>query len=153
MNKKYDDDKVKLSLGTFIENATRVLSSDRSTFDTSLSKFIHWCENDEVVSDICNQLKSDNSIFDDWRSENYKGDIVHQVGCKKLNLPEDQKEEDALLYQMCLKINEGEIDLFPFCQDYTDCSPDGARIYFNEFFFKPLVESIKKELNNIIKNN
>lgn len=141
-----DEDHVMSSFRTFIENANHVSSSDRSTFDTSLSIFIHWCENDEIVSDIFNQLKSDNSIFDDWWSENYTGDIIPQVGCKKLNLPPDPKKRDALLYQICLKIHKEEIDLFPFCQDYKNCSPDEAIVYFSKVFFKPLVESIKNDL-------
>ena len=150
MHEKYDRNNVRSSFVKFDEYADDVLSSEYSTFDSNFEIFIDHCENDEIMSIICNQLKCDNTIFDQWWSENDMDGFISQLGSKKFNRPVDENKRIALYFQLCLKVNKQEIQLIGFCQDFTNCSPDGAIDYFNKNVVKPMVRSIKHKLDEIM---
>lgn len=150
MEEKYERKKVELSFRRFNDFADDVLSSEYNTFDSYLNIFINHCENNEIMSIICSQLKYDMSILDKWWSENDMGGFLGQTGGKKLNLPIDENNRDALLYQICLKVNTREIDLLSFCIRFTNCSPDEAVYFFNKIVLRPMVRSINYKLEEIM---
>ncbi|AKB64932.1 hypothetical protein [Methanosarcina mazei] len=149
MPEKFDRKRVELSFRRFSDFADDVLSSEYSTFDAYLNIFVNHCENDEIMSIICNQLKHDSTILDDWESRNNLAGIIHRVSGIKLTLPTDEKQRDILLYQICLKVNKGETDIFSVYFDFNSCSPDEAVHNFNTDFVKPMVRSIGYKLEEI----
>ncbi len=150
MQEKFDRKKVELSFRKFNDFANDVVSSELSTFDSYLNILINHCENDEIMSIICNQLKHDSTIFDNWELRNNLADIIHRVVGIKLTLPIDEEQRDMLLYQICLKINKGETDIFSVHFDFNNCSPDEAVRNFIKDFVKPMVRSIGYKLEEII---
>lgn len=64
MQEKYEKNKVAISFRKFNDYASDVLNSDYSTFDSNLEIFIDHCENDEIMSIVCNQLNYDNTILE-----------------------------------------------------------------------------------------
>lgn len=150
MVEKFDKKRVELSFRRFNDFASDVLSSEYSTFDSYLNIFINHCENDEIMSIICHQLKYDNTVFDEWWSESDLGEIIHQVGSTKLNLPINEKQRDALLYQICLEVNKGETEFFSVYYDFNNCSPDEAVLNFIKIFVRGMVRSIGYKLEEIM---
>lgn len=149
MQEKYDRNKVDRSFTKFKEYANDVLNSEYSTFDSNFEIFIDHCENDEIMSIICNQLKYDNTILEEWWSENNLNGFLSQLGSRKLKLPINESKRISLFYQICLKVNKQEIDLLSFCINFTNCNPDGAIVYFNKNIVMPTIRSIKYKLDEI----
>lgn len=148
MQEKFDRKKVESSFRRFDDFASDVLNSEHSTFDSNLSILLNHCENDEIMSIICNQLKYDMTIFDKWLSENMTG-TFHSPGGRKFNPPLDEKERDALLYQICLKVINKEIDYRQFCTNFTS-KTHGLLPFFNKVIVRPIVRSIGYKLEEII---
>lgn len=148
MQEKYDVNDVEDSFTKFDYLVSDLLDSEYNTFDANLRRFINHCENDEIMSIVCNQLKYDNTIFEKWWFENQLNTLPHAPGGRKLNPPIDDKEMDSLYYQLCLKINNKEIDVRIFCINFT--SNTSASIpFFNKVIVYPLVRSMKYKLNKI----
>jgi hypothetical protein len=139
MHEKYDRNKVKLSFRKFNDYASDVLSSNYNTYDTNFEKFFYHCETDEIMSIICNQLNYDNTIFHEWWSENEMGSTIYHVGSKILILPLDENKRDALLFQICLKINKSEIDFQHFCMHFFGGGLEANIQGFNKVFLMPMV--------------
>lgn len=149
MQEKYDLYDVDNSFTKFDDLVSDLMNSDYSTFDSNLRAFLNHCENDEIMSIVCNQLECDNTVLERWWSGNDLNTAVSHVGSRKLNPPIDDKQKDALYYQICLKMSKEEDEVFGFCINYTNCSPDGAIFYFNKNIVYPLVRSMKRKLNEI----
>jgi hypothetical protein len=148
MKEKYDRNKVQLSFRRFSDFADDVMSSEHSTFDSNLKIFINHCGNDEIMSIICNQLKRDDTLLEKWWSENMSG-TLHSPGGRKLNLPIDENERDSLLYQICLKVNDKEIDYRLFCINFTSNTHE-LLSFFIKVFLYPMVRSINYKLEEIM---
>lgn len=149
MPENFDRKQVEISFRKFSDYASDVVSSNSNIFYTRLNIFIHHCESDPVMSFICNQLKNIDTNFEEWlrKGESTGGSMV---GSCQFNLPVDEKARDALLYQLCLKINKNEIDLFGFCLDFFGSHGLDGMIYdFNEAIIKPMVRSIGYKLEEI----
>jgi hypothetical protein len=148
MSEKYNKNEVELSFRKFNDYADDVLESDYSTFESNLEIFIDHCENDKIMSIICNQLKYNSTIFDNWWSEN----SMSEPGCfggKQFKRPVNEKERDALLFQICLKINKKELTTFSFCLNFGGYDLNESVYYFNKNVVKPMVRSMEYKLTEI----
>jgi hypothetical protein len=152
MNTKYSKSKVDQSVREFNDYVKYVSNSDYSTFDSNFGTFMNYCENDEIMSLVCNQLKYDNAIFDKWWFDNHLNEIPGQIGSRKFNTPPDKNEKVALLYQICLKVNNVN-DVFSFCLNFTKCDPHEAIDYFNKNIIEPMADIIKNKLTEIMSKH
>lgn len=149
MSVNFDKKQVELSFRKFSDYADDVLSSNCHTFYTRFNILLHHCEYDEVMSIISSQLKSIDVHFEDWWEKGMStgGSFI---GSKDFNLPVGENERDSLLYQFCLKINTGSLDLKLFCLDFFGSHDLDETVWdFNDAIVKPLVRSINYKLENI----
>lgn len=149
MPDKFDQKKVDISFRKFKDFASDVLSSDRNTFNTRFNIFLHYCENDEVLSIITKQLKNIDVHIDEWWEEGLKSGGSFSGSCE-FKLPLDETERDALLYQFSLKINSKQISLQIFFLKFFGSSNYDEMVYvFNDAIIRPLERSIAYKLEEI----
>ena len=149
MPDQFDQKKVEVRFRKFKDFASDVLSSDRNTFITRLDIFLHYCENDEVLSIITNQLKTIDVHIDEWWEEGLKtgGSFL---GTCEFRLPLDETERDALLYQFSLKINSDQMNIQTFGLNFFGTRDfDEMVSVFNEAIIYPLERSIAYKLEEI----
>ncbi|MCK4795872.1 MAG: hypothetical protein KAT05_00750 [Spirochaetes bacterium] len=141
--------KIEISFRKFVDYSNDVLKSDYNTFSTRLKILIHHCENDPVMKIITNQLKNIDVDFDGWMANSMESG-GSMAGSKEFNLPVDETERDALLYQFCLKINTEEIDIMSYSIHFF--GGDNFNDYvnsINDAIVKPLVRSISYKIEEI----
>lgn len=150
MPEELDRKRMELSFRKFNDFANDALSSNYHLFNTRFNIFINHCENDPVMSIICNQLKSIDIEFDKWWTKCMRaGGSTLRKGV--FDLPVDETKRDALLYQICLKVNRDEINYFDFSMKFFGSSSKSVAINaFNEAIVKPLVRSINYKLEEIM---
>lgn len=140
---------VEISFRRFLDYSNDVLSSNSHTFNTRFNILLHHCENDEVMSVISSQLKSIDVHFEEWWEKRMQtgGSFI---GSKIFDLPVDEKERAALLYQFCLKVNCGNINIKHFCIDFFGTSRYDEMVWeFNNAVVGPMVRSINYKLEEI----
>ncbi len=150
MPEKFDRKQVEISFRKFKDYSDDVVSANNILFHTKFNIFIDHCENDPVMSFICKQLKNIDINSDEWlrKGQSTGGSMV---GSCQFDLPVDEKTRDALLYQLCLKVNKHEIDLFKFCLVLFRSNSLNKAVYdFNEAIIKPMVRSIGYKLEEIM---
>lgn len=151
MEVSFTQKQVESSFRRFNDFASDVFHSDFHIFNTRFEIFIHHCENDEVIKVITYQLKEIDVHFKDWweRGQATGGSFV---GSKEFHLPVEEIERDALLYQLILKIHNGEIEFSSFCMDYFgDTKYDLMIQNFNSAILVLLVRSIGYRLEEILE--
>jgi len=149
MKDKFDQKKVDISFRKFSDYASDIFSSDTNTFDIRYSIFLHHCENDEILKIITNQLKSIDVQIDDWWKKGIES-AGSFVGSARFDLPLDETDRDALLYQFCLKIHSGEFSFQRFCMMHLGKSNYNEMVYaFNNAIIHPLVRSINYKIEEI----
>jgi hypothetical protein len=140
---------VEISFRKFNDYASDVIHSDYNTFDTRFNIFIHHCETDPIMKIITSQLKQMDVNFQQWWSEGHQT-MGSMIGSAQFSLPLDETLRDALLYQLLLKIQSGEIKFVTFCMDFFGETNYNLLINsFNRAVFKPLVRSIGYKLEEI----
>lgn len=145
MPEGFDRKQIELSFKKFNGFANDVLSSNYHIFNSRFNIFIYHCENDPVMSVICNQLKSVDIGFDEWWIK-----CKRTGGSSVFDLPLDETKRDALLYQLCIKVSKVEIDYFDFSRSFFGASTKSLSISaFNEAIVKPMVRSIGYKLEEI----
>ena len=109
-----------------------------------------FCENDAVLSIITKQLKNIDAHIDEWLEEGQKTRGGSLSGSGQFQLPTDETERDALLYQFSLKINSGQIDLATFHLQFFGSGNYNEMVYaFNDAIIRPLERSITYKLEEI----
>jgi hypothetical protein len=149
MPANFDKKQVELSFRKFSDYADDVLSSNHHTFNTRFNMLLNHCENDPVMSIISSQLKNVDVHFDEWWEKGMStgGSFA---GSKHFDLPVDEKEQASLLYQFCLKINNGSIDFILFCINFFGSGVYDEMVFaFNEAIVRPMVRSIGYKLDEI----
>ncbi len=147
MNSAYDSfEKSYKRLKDYAEN---VLSSDRANFETNLKIFINHVEKDGFFSPITKQLNNHPRVVDGW----WKTALDSRssfVGSGKLDLPEDEEERLALLYQLCKSINSNEIKLTTIAMTFFGGSNLNYMVQkFNETFFTPFLKLLEYKIDEI----
>lgn len=90
-------------ISTYQQLQSHVQNIERSTVDTAetfFNGFIFFCESDEIMQTITTPLKETNVPFEEWWNDKR----VWPNGSRKFELPPDQENRNAFLYQLCLKI-------------------------------------------------
>jgi hypothetical protein len=92
---------------------------------------------------ITSQLKQIDISYDEWYNQLLISDF-------QLNLPPDEIERSALLYKICMKIFNDEIDVFDFFHRFDITLNFNQEIsYFNTNMLMPLVDSIGYKIDDI----
>jgi len=142
---------IKTSFQKFQDYSSDVLSSNFHDFNARFKIFIHHCESDEIMKIITSQLKEMNVHFQEWWEKGQKTG-GSMVGSKRFDLPLDEGERDALMYQLILKFSTGEINLVQFCLDYFGEDHFDQMIHqFNRAILIPLIRSISHKLREILE--
>lgn len=96
------------------------------------------------------QLKNiDVHIEEWWKKGNESAGSM--VGSARFDLPLDETERDALLYQFSLKILNNEMSFQHFCIMYLGKTNYNEMVYsFNRVVINPLVRSINDKLDGIM---
>lgn len=141
---------VKKSFQKFQDYGSDVLNSDFHDFTARFKIFIHHCESDGIMKIITSQLKEMDVNFQEWWEKGQKTG-GSMVGSKRFDLPLDEGERDALMYQLILKFSTGEINLMQFCVDYFGENQFVQMIrQFNRAILIPLIRSISYKLREIL---
>jgi hypothetical protein len=149
MNEKtFSRKQVDMSFRKFIDYATDVFNSDNNSFDTHFKILINFCENDQVIRVISVQIKSIDCDFDEWwkQSTRIKSSLAHNG---IFELPSDEDEIDALIYNLCLKISNNDINLLDYCIKFFGSSGKTCVQDFNNAIVRKLVRSIENRLTEI----
>ena len=150
MESSFKQKTVEISFRKFSDYASDVIQSDFHTFPTRFKIFLHLCETDPVLRIITTQLKATDVNFQKWWEDSQKtgGSFV---GSKQFDLPVEENLRDALMYQLILKFQSGEIQLQSFCMDYFgETNFDEMNRAFISAIFLPLVRSINYKLEEIL---
>ncbi|AKB27934.1 ATP/GTP-binding site motif A [Methanosarcina siciliae T4/M] len=146
MPEKFERKQIELSFKKFNGYADDVLSSDYYVFDTTFNRFIQYCENDPVMSYICNQLKSVDIEYDEWCKK-----LKHTSERSVFDLPSDETKSYAILYQICLKVNKKDPHYFDFSRKFLGAPDKTVAISrFNKTIVKPLAREINYRLDKIM---
>ena len=134
------------SFQRFRDHISYVFRSDFVTFPTFFNNLINFCETDEVMKVITSQLKQIDISYDDW----LKQLPSYASGMREFHLPPDEIKRTALLYKICLKIHNKEIEVFNFSHtfDYS-LNPDATVRFFNTNILTPLIDSIGYKIDDI----
>lgn len=150
MERTFRQKQVEISFQKFGDYSRDVLSANFHTFPARFDILMHHCETDEIMRVICLQLREYDAHFQEWWESSMKTG-GSMIGSKKFSLPLDETERDALLYQLCLKIQKGEIKLDRYCMDFFGETNFNRMIYaFNDAILKLLLRSIGYRLENIL---
>jgi hypothetical protein len=134
------------SFQRFRDHVSYVLGSDILTFPTFFNNLIVFCETDEVLKIIISQLKEIDISADDWMSQ-LSG---YGNGILKFHLPSDEMKRTALLYKICLKIFNKEIEVFNFSLTFDNSLNANDTIgFFNNNILRPFVDSIGYKIDDI----
>lgn len=149
MPDEFDQKKVEQSFRKFRDFSSDVLVSDKNTFSTRFNGLLKYCENDEILSVITNQLKDIDVNIDEWWENGLKSGTGFTGSCQFI-LPTEETERDALLYQFSLKVDSGNMSFQNFCMMFLGKSNFNEMVYaFNEAVVRPLVRSINYKLEEI----
>ena len=143
---------IRLSFQKFSDYANDILRSDRVTFGTRLEIFIDHCKNDPVMKVIWSQIMSiDADAIKWWDETSQKGGSMN--GSTPFLLPVDEEKRDALLFRICIAINDNKIDFEKFCMAFFDETNYNAMVArFNEAVFRPMFRSLGYKIDELIKS-
>jgi acetyltransferase-like isoleucine patch superfamily enzyme len=134
------------SFQKFRDYFSYVFTSDILTFPTFFDTLINFCEDDDVMKVITSQLKQIDISYDDW----FKQLPSYQNGMVEFHLPTDETKRTALLYKICLKIHNKEIEVFHFSHSFDYSLNTGGSVrFFNTNILRPLIDSIGYKIDDI----
>ena len=98
--------KVKRSYDRFNDYSADLINSDYNTFNDRANMLIDFCETDEVLKLVHEQLINHKNVdFDTWYQER-KATIGGMVGSGELTFPTKIDDRMAIQYQLIYKIKE-----------------------------------------------
>lgn len=138
---EFTRNQVEMSFRKFVDYSNDVINSDYNSFNTFLGIFIHFCETDNVMNVISNQLKC--IKIDDAK-----------IIPNKFRLPYNELERTAFLYQFCLKLNESEsgINILPINFFGSIDRPNDQIVHFTNKMFIPMHKLIGYKIDEIKEN-
>lgn len=144
--------KIRRSLRRFEDFAGDLARSDMNTFDDRLNLLMDYCKTDQVFSVIHAQLMSAPNVdFDTWHQQ-VRSTIKSMVGSGNLTFPTNLEERMALMYQLLNKINEKEVDLFDFTNNFfatSDNRIDSDIYAFNQAIVEPLARELSYRIEDM----
>jgi len=143
---------IRLSFQKFTDYANDILKSDRVTFGTRLEIFIDHCKNDPVMKVIWSQIMSiDADALKWWDETSQTGGSMN--GSTPFLLPVDEDKRDALLFRICIAINDNKIDFVKFCMAFFGETNYNAMVArYNEAVFRPMLRSLGYKIDELIKS-
>lgn len=147
---KEKEKNVRLALRDFIAYSRDLLDSKFQNFGNNLKIFIDFCETNDIMKTITEPLKLNSKVnLKDWWEEFSKtgGSFV---GSKHYELPVNEEDRTALLYQFLVALNNGVYDFLTFTTGVYGnrrCGDDVTE--FNDDITKKLVRGLNNRLDEI----
>jgi hypothetical protein len=137
---------IERSFHMFQDYVSYVFRADYVTFPTFFDNLINFCENDIVMKVITSQLKEIEISYDNWYQKLKK----YENGKPEFRLPYDEVQRSSLLYKICIKIHNNEINVFNFCLDFDNSLHLNDTVnFFNANILTPLIDSIGYKIKDI----
>lgn len=127
-----------------------IKNSTHNTWDDALARLLHHCQNDAVMQVITEPLLNNTRIdFEGWLAKATES-VVGTTGSGRYQLPSDDEDCTALLYQFLLKANKNEVDVLSFCVGmYGSRDLNAAVDDFNREIVGKFVRELAYRLNEV----
>jgi hypothetical protein len=134
-----DKDKISNSLRNFKERRDDLLHEDSDGFPIHLSRFIDFCEQDELVQSVISPvLKSTTVEIEGW----WKQLSEHSV-----NFPSDPDTDLALRYSILLAVHNNDQLIFNFTFAFGKRKQDEGIELFRSIVFRPFANELSARLS------
>jgi hypothetical protein len=146
---------IQRSIQKFSDYGEDLLRSDYNTFDDRLKVFIKFCETDPVFSQIHRQILSVKRLnFDEWLEQGTKS-VGSMVGSGQLDLPTDEEQRIATIYELLLRVNNGKVDVLGFIRNFFAISSTSITAHieaFNDAITAQLIRELGYRLQEVADN-
>ncbi|HPR42167.1 MAG TPA: hypothetical protein PK718_06435 [Candidatus Methanofastidiosa archaeon] len=133
----------------FLDN---VLSANHKDFGQHLRIFLIFFENDIIFRPIAQQIKSHPNVNIDLWWQTAQKSTSSFVGSGDFVLPDDENERLSLLYQLCMAINTGKIQLNSIAMTlFYGRGYDEWVDKFNNHILKPMLKLLDYKIDEIEK--
>lgn len=139
---------VERSFRKFTDIINDLLQADFRTWGNSFTHLVTHCENDPIMKVVIGPLKDTNLADAHAWYEQFARSVGGMAGSGRYELPYDDDERTALLYQFFLMIENGEVAFDRFCIDAY------GKTHFQEMvwtFNRELVEKFAREVSYRLK--